>query len=304
MTYNGVDYAYIYNVQGDVIALVDSTGAKVVEYYYDAWGKILSVTGTLATTLGTLNPFRYRGYVFDEETGLYYLRSRYYNPDHCRFINADGYSIPSQFRETLDNKNLYAYCNNKPINQVDTSGYFGLLAGMIIGAVVGALVGGVVSAVSQHVNEGEVNWGIVAVDAVSGALSGALSATAIGLGASVAANAALGTATYVAEQRVKDEEITVTGLVAGTVGGAVSGFIGGSGVDSKGLEAAWKGTTKGIDRELRRANAEYAAKQIARYTTERIIIKKTVATAIVKFAAGSVGGAMVNNKMNQIALMY
>ena len=112
VTYNGIDYAYIYNVQGDVIALVDSTGAKVVEYYYDAWGKILSKTGTLATTLGTLNPFRYRGYVFDEETGLYYLRSRYYNSILGRFVNADSLAV----------KNLYAYCKNNAVMHSDHSG--------------------------------------------------------------------------------------------------------------------------------------------------------------------------------------
>lgn len=61
----------------------------MVSYTYDAWGKMISKTGTLATTLGMLQPFRYRGYIFDEETGLYYLRSRYYNPNLCRFINAD-----------------------------------------------------------------------------------------------------------------------------------------------------------------------------------------------------------------------
>ena len=89
VTFNGTAYAYLYNLQGDVIALIDSNGKKVVEYKYDAWGRILSKTGTMASTLGTLNPFRYRGYVYDEETGLYYLRSRYYNPEWARFLNAD-----------------------------------------------------------------------------------------------------------------------------------------------------------------------------------------------------------------------
>ena len=89
VTFNGTAYVYLYNLQGDVIALIDSNGKKVVEYKYDAWGRILSKTGTMASTLGTLNPFRYRGYVYDEETGLYYLRSRYYNPEWARFLNAD-----------------------------------------------------------------------------------------------------------------------------------------------------------------------------------------------------------------------
>ena len=75
--FNGADYFYVYNLQGDVMAMIDANGAQVVEYVYDAWGKPLSKTGSLKDTLGTVNPFRYRGYVFDEETGLYYLRSRY-----------------------------------------------------------------------------------------------------------------------------------------------------------------------------------------------------------------------------------
>ena len=81
VVHNGKPYGYLYNLQGDVIALIDSSGNRVVEYRYDAWGRILSKTGTMADSLGTINPFRYRGYVYDGETGLYYLRSRYYNPE-------------------------------------------------------------------------------------------------------------------------------------------------------------------------------------------------------------------------------
>ena len=119
MTYNGVDYAYIYNVQGDVIALVDSTGAKVVEYYYDAWGKILSKTGTLATSLGTLNPFSYRGYVYDEETGLYYLCNRYYLPRWNRFLNTD---MRLARMGGILQSNAMAYASNSPIMRVDMLG--------------------------------------------------------------------------------------------------------------------------------------------------------------------------------------
>ena len=79
----------IYNLQGDVVALIDANGTQVVEYGYDAWGNPISKTGSLAATIGTLNPFRYRGYVYDEETGLYYLRSRYYHPVWKRFITSD-----------------------------------------------------------------------------------------------------------------------------------------------------------------------------------------------------------------------
>ena len=87
--YSGAAYTFVYNLQGDVVAIQDSTGATVVEYKYNAWGKLLAVTGSMASTLGRQNPIRYRGYEYDEESGLYYLRSRYYNPDTGRFISAD-----------------------------------------------------------------------------------------------------------------------------------------------------------------------------------------------------------------------
>ena len=76
--------------QGDVVKLIDGSRNTVVEYAYDSWGKPLSCTGTLATTLGALNPFRYRGYIYDEETQWYYLKSRYYDPITGRFLSADN----------------------------------------------------------------------------------------------------------------------------------------------------------------------------------------------------------------------
>ena len=114
VVYNGVPYAYVKSLQGDVVAILDENGNAVVSYGYDAWGAPLWCTGELAETLGKVQPFRYRGYVFDEETGLYYLRSRYYNPRWGRFVNADGAIIQ---------KNLFAYCSNGPIVGYDPSGF-------------------------------------------------------------------------------------------------------------------------------------------------------------------------------------
>lgn len=119
VTYNDVDYFYVYNLQGDVVALIDANGTQVVEYGYDAWGYPISKTGSLAATIGTLNPFRYRGYVYDEETGLYYLRSRYYNPSWKRFVNAD--TLVGRGTNVLGH-NLYVYCDNLPITRVDKNG--------------------------------------------------------------------------------------------------------------------------------------------------------------------------------------
>ena len=87
--YNGKVYTYVKSLQGDVVGILDSAGSLVVEYKYAAWGRLLSTTGTLASTLGKNNPFRYRGYVYDEEIELYYLRSRYYCAIIIKFLNTD-----------------------------------------------------------------------------------------------------------------------------------------------------------------------------------------------------------------------
>ena len=117
--WNGTYYFYLTNLQGDVIAITDETGTIVVQYTYDAWGNLLSTTGTLANTLGQYNPLRYRGYVYDQETGLYYLQSRYYNPEIGRFLNADNYPATGQ---GLLGNNMFAYCGNDPVLRVDPTG--------------------------------------------------------------------------------------------------------------------------------------------------------------------------------------
>ena len=83
------NYAYIVNLQVDVVGLLDGTETEAVKYTYDAWGRHLSTSGSLASTLGAVQPFRYRGYIYDVETGFYYVSSRYYDPEVGRWINAD-----------------------------------------------------------------------------------------------------------------------------------------------------------------------------------------------------------------------
>ena len=119
MLQHGQDiYHYVTNIQGDVIAILDAYGNMVVEYQYDAWGNILSTSGSMASTLGLHNPLRYRGYVYDTETGLYYLQSRYYNPTWGRFINADSQLSGGE----LTGLNMFAYCGNNPVRFIDPSG--------------------------------------------------------------------------------------------------------------------------------------------------------------------------------------
>ena len=125
VNYNGTEYFYVRNAQGDVTGLVSTSGTRVVTYSYDAWGNLLSTSGTMASTLGSVNPLRYRGYVYDTETGLYYLQSRYYNPTWGRFINADGYASTGQ---GIIGNNMFAYCGNNPVIRHDPTGQFGLTA--------------------------------------------------------------------------------------------------------------------------------------------------------------------------------
>ncbi|MGY0373099.1 hypothetical protein [Clostridium sp. JNZ J1-5] len=80
MNLNGTEYYYIRNAQGDIIGLYDKTRAQVVSYTYDSWGKLISSDGSLKDSVGIKNPYRYRGYRYDNETGLYYLQSCYYSP--------------------------------------------------------------------------------------------------------------------------------------------------------------------------------------------------------------------------------
>ena len=94
----------------------------MVKYVYDAWGKILSTTGSLASTLGAIQPFRYRSYVFDQETGLYYLRSRYYNSAWGRFANSDKYLNLKKEDEIEGGANLYCYCLNNFVILMDNDG--------------------------------------------------------------------------------------------------------------------------------------------------------------------------------------
>ena len=120
MRVSGKDYFYVRNLQNDVIALIDDTGETVVEYKYNSWGKILSITGSKAGTIGKTNPFRYRGYYYDEETGMYYLKNRYYDPEIRRFISADSYI--SGFNSTMCN--VFCYCGNNPVSNTDPEGTF------------------------------------------------------------------------------------------------------------------------------------------------------------------------------------
>ena len=161
--YNGTEYFYLMNAQGDITGIIDATGNQVVSYIYDPWGAPVSTKGTLASTLGTANPLRYRAYIYDTETKLYYLNSRYYNPVWGRFINADEYA--STNTNSVKSANAFAYCENDPVNKVDGNGDIPL-------PVIGALIGGVTNALATAINGGSA--GEIVESALVGATLGAM----------------------------------------------------------------------------------------------------------------------------------
>jgi len=122
-----MSYYCTHNSRGDIIGIYNGDGVLRAQYKYDSWGNVLSVTDengnaiTSATHVGNLNPFRYRGYYYDTESGFYYLMSRYYDPVTHRFINADTYDTLLS-DENLSNKNLFSYCGNNPVNNSDPTG--------------------------------------------------------------------------------------------------------------------------------------------------------------------------------------
>ena len=155
-TYNGTDYYYIKNAQNDVTAVTDTTGEIVCRYYYDAWGEINSITGSLASTIGELNPIRYRSYFYDSEINMYYLNSRYYSPDLCRFLNSDGICDTNT---GMLSHNIFTYCNNNPVNFIDSKGtWIGIaiiaictIAGIIFTAVGSGKTGSCISDIGPSV---------------------------------------------------------------------------------------------------------------------------------------------------------
>lgn len=217
----------MHNLQGDIVGLLDSNGSLVVEYKYDAWGRPVAVTGSKKDTLGKLNPFRYRGYVYDEETGLYYVESRYYNPSRCRFISCDVTDNLEYSTDGLSDKNLYNYCDNNPIVRYDSGGDFWHIA---VGAVFGAVCSAVAQVVTNLAAGQKALDGVVKAAAV-GAVSGALAASGAGLTAQIAGNAALSAVDSIYSQ-AKDKgicNINPGEVATETIIGAVSGATGGKG---------------------------------------------------------------------------
>ena len=164
--YNGEPYYFFKNLQGDIIAITDKDAKVVAKYSYDAWGVCTISQDSSDCGIAAVNPFRYRGYYYDIEIGLYYLQSRYYNPTVGRFVNSDAMEYIYYEGQNIGT-NVFAYCENDPVNNMDPNGTFTLFACIIIGVIVGAVAG----AVASKMIYGKVNgWWVLGGAVIGGVL--------------------------------------------------------------------------------------------------------------------------------------
>lgn len=156
MTVGDNEYYFRKNIFGDIVGVYDSSRTALVTYTYDAFGNATVKVHPINDKNAQLNPFRYRGYYWDSEFNLYYVQSRYYDPEIGRFISPDSieYITPSE----IFGLNLYAYCINNPIMYYDPTGTSALLLILILLAT--TIAGGVVGGVTAY-NQGERGWGVI-----------------------------------------------------------------------------------------------------------------------------------------------
>ena len=298
---NGTEYFYVKNAQGDVTGLVSTSGTRVVTYTYDAWGNLLSTTGSRAATLGAQNPLRYRGYVYDTETGLYYLQSRYYNPGWGRFINADS---------LIDNRgvhtqNVFAYCGNNPIIRTDGSGN---IFHLVVGALVGAALSGITKVVSNAIDRKPLTSGL-GRSMLFGALGGALAASGAGLLTMVLGGAAIAAAENATDQIIRNNGLNgfnTKEMLYESGKGAAFAFIGGPGSGSKNLNRLGLQTLKRTGREIAEngllAGLKEAKKAFSYYLKNtskyyKAVIKDMPGDTIMAIVNGAISTDRVNNNV-------
>ena len=216
-------YWFEKNLQGDIVAIYDNSGTKLITYTYDAWGNttVAYYNGGNYTS-AVNNRFTYRGCYYDYDSELYYLQSRYYDSVTCRFISADEVRFLGANGD-LFSYNLYAYCSNDPINRYDPTGHSAIAVALLVGALVGGAIGGIYGGVTATANDQNV-------------FAGAL----IGFGAGALMGAGAGLASLYLAPIIVGQVVVVGGVIysagaALVIGSGIAfgfGFIGGMAADA------------------------------------------------------------------------
>ncbi len=263
---------YQYNNHGDVVGVLDESGTLKNEYDYDAFGNAITEKETVK------NPYRYAGYYQDTESGLYYLRSRYYNPKTARFLTEDTAS--GKYTDPLS-LNKYTYCHNQPVTGYDPDGH---ALHIVVGAVLGGVIGGVMGGISAAKNGGSV-WRGALGGAVEGALVGGVGAATggLGIGYAMAAGAAASAVGNVANQAIStgkvDKNQVFASAVAGAAGTAGAKIVGGA------LKAGSQAVSKAASHVLGKAGNQAAMK------AGGSVLSKTIASSISGGITGAAAGA-------------
>ena len=290
--YNGSAYWFYKNLQGDIISIANSDGDVIAKYTYDAWGKVCSIIDTDgnaitdSTNIAIINPYRYRGYYYDTEIGMYYLQSRYYDPAVGRFVNADIPRLCITSTNSIES-NLFVYCYNNPTEDIDVSGRFGLLFAMGLGALCGAAVQYLLD-VLANIIDGKKN--IFAIrstvwDYICAAVSGSLAATGIGKMAAVIWSVIISTVNYVGNVISGKSKFNIWDLIFSVVVGGICGFIGGSGTNLKRISGVVK-TSKSV------LKTAVSPKKIAMYTAKLRNSIKSAAVGAIRYFFSSLAGRL------------
>lgn len=250
MSYGGKTYYYLTNYRGDVLALVNETGERVATYTYDAWGNIL--TQNEDESIASINPYRYAGYRYDEETKLYYLMARYYNPNTGVFLSLDP------VRGDITNPislNGYNYANSNPVMNVDPEGDWAIPA-FIIGGLFNSIPL-VLSHFYKHKNLKGFNWWSAGRAFIVGGITSALGAgfyRALSKVGATLISKMISMASYQIKANIlnvysRGQKITVTSVLTGGFSGA---FLKGTNIFSRALRIYKQGGIGGLKRFLKK----------------------------------------------------
>ena len=218
-------YFYARDMLQNILGIIDTNGSPVVIYQYTAYGTSTVLQDTAG--LANINPFRFKGYYFDSESGMYYCHTRYYVPEWCRWLNADHPFFLQP--DSLQGMNLFAYCGNNPVMYTDPSG--AIVISLLVGLAVSFAVGFISSTISQGIQYGieNINFWQSAIDGSFALISTALAATGIGVVGSIVIGATLGLGQYLIDSYFHKEPITWYGALLSISMGAISGKLTGAG---------------------------------------------------------------------------